>query len=156
MRLFWITANLIFLLDKITKYLLINSDFKKIEILPFLNIVKVWNPGIVFGIHFKLGGFWKLILIFITLLVMGFIYFWAKKIFSENQEDKLSLVSLGMIFGGGLGNLTDRIFYGKVFDFIDLHINNLHWPAFNISDMAITISLFLLIYKSFKPKKCFI
>jgi signal peptidase II len=57
-----------------------------------------------------------------------------------------------MLLGGGMGNLIDRIFFGKVFDFIDLHIKNLHWPAFNVADIAITLALFLLIFRTLKVR----
>ncbi|MCD6548080.1 MAG: signal peptidase II, partial [Thermodesulfobacterium sp.] len=105
-----------------------------------------------FGLFSKSGILGNLVLIFITIAILGIVYIWAKKIFSRNREDKISLISLGMLFGGGLGNLTDRIFYGEVFDFIDLHIKNMHWPAFNIADTAITLSLILLIHKNFYKK----
>jgi len=152
MRLFWVSANIIFLLDKITKYLIIKAEFEKVKILSFLNIIKTWNKGIAFGLFSKSGILGNLVLIFITIAILGIVYIWAKKIFSRNREDKISLISLGMLFGGGLGNLTDRIFYGEVFDFIDLHIKNMHWPAFNIADTAITLSLILLIHKNFYKK----
>ena len=152
MRLFWVSANIIFLLDQITKYLIIKAEFEKVKVLPFLDIIKTWNKGIAFGLFSKYGLLGNLVLIFITIAILGIVYIWTKKIFSHNQEDKISLISLGMLFGGGLGNLTDRIFYDKVFDFIDFHIKNIHWPAFNIADTAITFSLFLLIYKNFKFK----
>lgn len=150
MRLFWLSATIIFLLDRITKYLILKSKFEKIEILPILNIVKVWNKGIAFGMFSKTGSFTTIILIFVTLIVLLIAYIWAKRIYSRNKKDKISLISLGMLIGGGLGNLTDRILFGKVFDFIDLHIKNIHWPAFNVADIAITFSLFLLVYKTLK------
>lgn len=150
MRLFWLSASIVYLLDRITKYLLIKSQFEKIEVLPILNIVKVWNKGIAFGMFSNTGTFTTIILIFVTLIVLLIAYIWAKKIYFRNKKDKISLISLGVLIGGGLGNLTDRIFFGKVFDFIDLHIKNIHWPAFNVADIAITISLFLLIYKTLK------
>lgn len=150
MRLFWLSASLTFLLDRITKYLILKAEFNKMEILPILNIVKVWNKGIAFGIFSKTGAKGFIILILITIIVLGISYFWAKKIYSKNKEDKVFLLSLGMLFGGGLGNLTDRVLFGSVLDFIDLHLKDLHWPAFNVSDMAITFSLFLLLYKAFK------
>uniref|UniRef100_A0A7V4JQ72 Lipoprotein signal peptidase n=1 Tax=Thermodesulfobacterium geofontis TaxID=1295609 RepID=A0A7V4JQ72_9BACT len=150
MRLFWLSASLIFILDRFSKYLILKAQFEKIEILPILNIVKVWNKGIAFGLFSKTGIFSTILLIFVTLVVLLIIYVWAKKIYFQNKKDKISLISLGMLLGGGLGNLIDRIFFGKVFDFIDLHIKNLHWPVFNVADIAVTLALFLLIYKALK------
>jgi len=150
MRLFWLSASLIFILDRVSKYLILKAQFEKIEILPILNIVKVWNKGIAFGLFSKTGILNTILLIFVTLVVLLIIYVWAKKIYFQNKDDKISLISLGMLLGGGLGNLIDRIFFGKVFDFIDLHIKNLHWPVFNVADIAITLALFLLIFRTLK------
>jgi signal peptidase II len=150
MRSFWLTAGIIFLLDRITKYLILKSEFERIELLPILNVIKVWNKGVAFGIFSKTGATGSLILILITFIVLGVSYIWAKRIYSKNKEDKITLISLGMLFGGGMGNLADRILFGKVLDFIDLHIKTIHWPAFNVADIAITFSLFLLIYKNLK------
>jgi len=152
MRLFWLSASLIFILDRISKYLILKAQFEKIEILPILNIVKVWNKGIAFGLFSKTGVFSTILLIFVTLVVLSIIYIWAKKIYFQNKKDKISLISLGMLLGGGLGNLIDRIFFGKVLDFIDLHVKNLHWPVFNVADIAITLALFLLIFRTLKVR----
>ena len=51
-----------------------------------------------------------------------------------------------MILGGAVGNVIDRIRLGKVVDFLDLHIKDLHWPAFNIADSAITVGILIFIY----------
>ena len=150
MRLFWLSASLIFILDRISKYLILKAQFEKIEILPILNIVKVWNKGIAFGLFSEIGTVGTILLIFVTLAVLIVAYVWAKKIYLQNKEDKLSLISLGMLLGGGLGNLIDRTFFGRVFDFIDLHVKNLHWPVFNVADIAITLALFLLIFGALK------
>ncbi|MEM7827849.1 MAG: signal peptidase II, partial [Candidatus Aenigmatarchaeota archaeon] len=58
----------------------------------------------------------------------------------------LSRVSLGMILGGATGNLIDRIRFGAVIDFIDLHYGNIHWPAFNIADAAITVGIIVIMW----------
>ena len=61
----------------------------------------------------------------------------------------IALVALGMVLGGGLGNLFDRLVYGKVVDFLDFHIGNAHWPAFNVADSCIVVGvlLFALFYR---------
>uniref|UniRef100_A0A7C4JQF8 Uncharacterized protein n=1 Tax=Thermodesulfobacterium geofontis TaxID=1295609 RepID=A0A7C4JQF8_9BACT len=100
MRLFWLSASLIFILDRISKYLILKAQFEKIEILPILNIVKVWNKGIAFGLFSKTGILNTILLIFVTLVVLLIIYAWAKKIYFQNKEDKISLISLGMLLGG--------------------------------------------------------
>ncbi len=150
MRLFWLTASLIFLLDRITKYFILKSNFSEIKVLPFLSIVKLWNKGIAFGLFSNIEKWGTFILSILTILILGITYFWARKILSQERKNPVFLFALGSIFGGGLGNLIDRILFGKVLDFIDFYIGPFHWPAFNIADLAITISLFLIFLKSFK------
>ncbi|WP_038058105.1 signal peptidase II [Thermodesulfobacterium hydrogeniphilum] len=153
MRLFWIIANIVFILDKITKFFVIKITYPYKEVLiqicPVLNIVKYWNKGIAFGLFSKSGNLVSWLLIGSTFIILLGSFLWAKNIAKE-KKDNLSLVALGMLFGGGLGNLVDRIVYGAVLDFIDLHIKHYHWPAFNVADIAITFSLILLLYKYLK------
>lgn len=150
MHLFWLTASLIFFLDRITKYFILKASFLEIKVLPFLRIVKLWNKGIAFGMFANVENYGTLILGILNILILGITYLWARKISFQERKNSIFLVALGLIFGGGLGNLIDRILFGKVLDFIDLHIGSFHWPAFNIADLAVTISLFLIFFKSFK------
>ena len=64
----------------------------------------------------------------------------------KNQSDKLLCIALSFILGGALGNVLDRVMYGAVVDFIDLHYGNWHWPAFNVADSAICIGAALIIW----------
>ena len=65
-------------------------------------------------------------------------------LYLKTPQDYLFLRSgLTLILGGAAGNVVDRIRLGKVVDFLDLHINDLHWPAFNIADSAITVGIFI-------------
>jgi signal peptidase II len=116
-----------------------------LEIVPgYLNIVHVRNPGAVFGImsegssDFRVGFF---ILISLVALV---IVIWMVRT-SPSLERHL-LLAYSLFFGGALGNLVDRIYYGEVIDFIDAHWGTLHWPAFNVADSALTVGagLFML------------
>lgn len=70
---------------------------------------------------------------------MSVLFYIARK---SAQKDK---IFLGMVFGGGLSNWIDRISFGAVLDFLDLHLGDLHWPAFNIADLGITIGLILFL-----------
>ncbi len=65
-------------------------------------------------------------------------------------ETRLLSVALGLVAGGALGNVIDRILYGAVVDFLDFHIGDWHWPAFNVADSAITVGVVLLILDSLK------
>ena len=143
MRIFWISALITFFLDRITKVLILKSNFTVLKIVSFLNLVKVWNTGIVFGLfsgHREIG---KYIWIGVVGFFLGAIFSWART-FKNDRTLKLAIV---ILFGGGLGNLADRFLYGAVFDFIDFHIQNYHWPAFNIADAGITVAIFFILLK---------
>jgi signal peptidase II len=65
----------------------------------------------------------------------------------------LVTVALALILGGALGNLHDRILYGSVVDFIEVHIFSYHWPDFNVADSAVVTGACLLLLDSLLPKK---
>lgn len=103
------------------------------------HITPVLNKGAAFGIMQGQTGF----LIYVGIV---FIIFFLAGIARGRNKDFLFLVSSGLILGGALSNLYDRIFLGYVVDYIDLRI----WPVFNLSDTAITVGVFLLLIHSFK------
>lgn len=149
MKFFWIKTFLVFWLDRITKILVINLKFPRDEmvlnVFPGFNLTKVWNKGIVFGfLSENQIGPW--ILIFLKSLVLIMIYVYAQKMWHLSR-DRVFLIGLGLIFGGGLGNLIDRIFWGAVFDFIDLYLGKYHWPSFNLADVGITIGVLIIVLK---------
>ncbi len=128
---------------------------KTITIIPSLfNLVLVWNKGAAFGILANASEFVrKLVLIFASLIAALFTIAYAYV--KRHSLSNLEFYSLALIAGGALGNLYDRIFLGAVRDFLDFHINNYHWPAFNIADSSITIGITLFIINEifFKKKK---
>jgi signal peptidase II len=101
----------------------------------------VRNTGAAFG--FMAG--WKhsgLVMTSVSCIAIPLIlaYF-----FLLPSQNRLSLFGLALIFGGALGNLVDRFRYGYVVDFIDWHYKDVHWPAFNIADSAISVAIFFLL-----------
>ncbi len=136
----------VMLADLLSKYFiklfLFEDKSKFYKITDFLNIVYVENHGIVFGTMQRTN---KFLLIAIVLLIMLSLASLFKK--EKNHKKK---IMLALIAGGGFGNLLDRIINGYVFDFIDFHVKNYHWYAFNVADAFITISVILLIIIEFK------
>lgn len=114
-----------------------------IKITSFFNIVKVVNTGVSFGLFSNLE-YGQLILSVITFLIIAFLLYLAWK-----TDDKYKIFIYSIIISGGLGNLYDRIIYGGVFDFLDFHIGDYHWPAFNIADSLICIGVFLFVFDDF-------
>ncbi len=146
MKWFWLSLFFSFLLDRITKLWIYNNIFLPVKVSFFLNIVKVWNSGIVWGFGNKNENFSRLLFLlnlFLLVLLFLYVFYFNKR---ERKFKKKQLVFLGFILGGGLGNLVDRILWGKVLDFLDFHYKNLHWPAFNLADAFITTGIFGLLF----------
>ncbi len=130
-------AAIVLFIDQLAK-LLIKKNFQLNESIQIinniLNLTYITNNGSAFGM-FK--GFNSIFIIFSIIVIFAIFYF-LKKI---NQNEKLLQISVGLLLGGTLGNLADRLIYGSVIDFIDFRI----WPVFNVADSAVTISAMLLI-----------
>jgi signal peptidase II len=139
--LFFGVALVVFLLDQWTK-LIISRNFSlgdSISIVDGLfSFSLVHNTGTAFG-FFKQG---RVILIGTTLLSIVFLICFY---FGWSQKGILGRLSLGLVFGGALGNLMDRLTKGYVIDFLDFYVGVHHWPAFNIADSAITVGVFFLM-----------
>ena len=71
---------------------------------------------------------------------------------SLKKDETLLAVSLGLILGGAVGNLIDRVIYGYVIDFLDVYYQAYHWPVFNIADSAITVGVVFMLFESFVGK----
>ena len=107
-----------------------------------LHFTYVTNDGMAFGLSFP-GG--KHVLLIMTILLTGFIigFLWKEK-----EGHPLIKYGLALILSGAIGNLIDRLLYGKVVDFLDLMIGNFHWYIFNIADSSVTIGMILFIIHS--------
>ena len=114
-----------------------------IDVTPFFNLVLVWNRGISFGMfsNDSMVGVW--ILSILALIIVGFLTNWLRK-----AESKRVAISLGLIIGGALGNVIDRVVHSAVLDFLDFYAGFFRWPAFNAADSFITVGAILLILDS--------
>ncbi|MDX5592968.1 signal peptidase II [Pseudovibrio sp. SPO723] len=119
-----------------------------ISLLPFLDIILVWNRGVSYGLFQQDSDFGRWALAIFTVLASVFIWIWGAK-----TKDKLLAVSLGLILAGALGNGVDRIYYGMVVDYVHFHVGTFSWYVFNIADVFIVVGAIGLIYDSFFVKK---
>ena len=133
--------------DQITKYLAIlykASLHPPVEIFSWLNLVYVENRGISFGILSKFN------ISFYLGLVSFFISFYIIYLLRKSKEI-VEKIALSLILAGAIGNGLDRVIREHVVDFIDISLNNFHWPAFNIADSSITLGgivyFWLIIFK---------
>ncbi len=113
-----------------------------VEVTSFFNLVMVWNRGVSFGL---LGGAalppW-LLAAFAGLVAVG-LAVWLTRV-----SGRWLGIGIGLIVGGAVGNIVDRLRYGAVADFLDFHIGAYHWPAFNVADAAISVGLVVLVIDS--------
>tara|TARA_B110000008_G_C16702289_1_gene457243 strand:- start:14 stop:520 length:507 start_codon:yes stop_codon:yes gene_type:complete len=137
----------IFLFDRFSKLYVINLNEKSntYELFgsKFLNVNLIWNEGIAFGLFSFDESKMYNILTLIIFLVIFIILVMIKK------SEGIKKYSLLMVFGGALGNFYDRIIYGAVPDFIDLHIGEIHWFIFNVADIFISIGVIFMILHEF-------
>ena len=134
----------IFLLDRISKLIIINLDkntlFNEIYSSKFLNIQLIWNEGIAFGLFSaNEHNLYNLLTFLIISVILIILYMLIK-------SEGLKKYALLMIFSGAIGNVFDRITYRAVPDFIDFHVENFHWFIFNVADIFITVGVICLIY----------
>ncbi|WP_006786284.1 signal peptidase II [Thiorhodospira sibirica] len=141
----WLSLSaLIIILDQLTKWFAERTLplFEPVAILPFLNFTLVYNTGAAFSLLSQAGGWQRWFFVSLALVVSVFIIVWLKQL---KPEERLTATGLALLLGGAIGNLIDRLWHGKVIDFIDMHVAGYHWPAFNIADAAISMGAVLLI-----------
>ncbi len=136
-------ATLVLLLDQLSKWSALSNLKLGIpeEVLPFMNWLLLFNPGAAFSFLAQSSGWQRWFFTILGLAASLYILWLLRK----NQSDKMLSWALSLILGGALGNVLDRIMYGAVVDFIDLHYGNWHWPAFNIADSAICMGAALIV-----------
>lgn len=132
--------------DQLSKFLVreyFTNTASPFEFGGFFNLVEAWNTGVSFSMFDGGGLIGIIILSAFAIGVIIFLLLWLKK-----ENNNLIKVALGMIIGGAIGNVVDRIYFGAVYDFLDFHYKNLHWPAFNVADSFISIGAFIIIIHS--------
>ncbi|MFP4314059.1 MAG: signal peptidase II [Alphaproteobacteria bacterium] len=124
-------------------------SFMSFEVLPFYNIVMVWNYGVSFGILNNNSADNALILIVLAALISFFLLIWML-----DSKSKYVGMALALAVGGAIGNIIDRARFGAVIDYIDIHVAGYHWPAFNIADSCVVLGIgFVIIHSLFFEKK---
>jgi len=146
-RLGLVLAILVIVLDQATKlwmyqYLVVDG-VRAVTVLPFFNLVTVWNYGVSFGMFSTGSGATAWIFSLLAVIIAGGLTVWLVR------ADRVLLTgALGLIIGGAIGNVIDRLRFGAVFDFLDFHAFGWHWPAFNVADSAITVGVAVLFVDS--------
>ncbi len=140
------------LLDQWTKYLATQALelYRPREVFSWLNLTLAHNTGAAFSFLAGAGGWqrWFLSGVAVVICIVLMIWLWRLP-----HRARLLPTALVLILGGAIGNLIDRIRFGYVVDFIDVHYNGWHWPAFNLADSIIVIGVVLLLLESFIPRR---
>lgn len=130
------------------------ETYNNIQLTGFLNFVMVWNEGISFGLfdnnddNMSAGSGLAIVFIGISLIISILMIVWMAL-----ARGRLLVWSLALIVGGAIGNVIDRIRFGAVADFVDLHIAGMHWPAFNLADSSIAVGALLLVIDTMTSKE---
>lgn len=137
-------AALIMGADQATKWIAYQAYLEEprtIAITGFFNIVLlVWNRGVSFGLFSDGSPVTKYILIVLALAISAVLVIWLRR-----NDRRLTAAAIGLVLGGALSNVSDRLVHGAVVDFLDFHVAGYHWPAFNVADSAISIGVVLIL-----------
>jgi signal peptidase II len=139
MRTLWITAAVVFVLDQVTKVIVVHwlnlKELGSLDVLPpFVNFRMAWNRGINFGLFAGDEDWTRWLLIAIALAITAWVVWWLHR----EDEGRLAYLSGGFLVGGAIGNVIDRILYGAVADFLNMSCCGIHNPfAFNVADIFI-------------------
>jgi len=139
-------AAAVLILDQGSKAWILNSVMQPprvIEVTSFFNIVLAWNRGVSFGMFNSESAYgpWLLTGLAIVIVVVLAVWLWK-------ANTCLASLSIALVIGGAAGNVIDRLQYGAVVDFLDVHGFGYHWPAFNVADSAICIGASILVLES--------
>jgi signal peptidase II len=140
-----VLAGVVVVLDQITKLIALarlvpGAPVRVID--GFLALTLVLNPGLAFGLLGSMPTEWRWIVALLSLVALVVMVRVALRILPRGGF--VDHGAIGLIFGGAIGNLIDRVRFGAVVDFVDVHYGGWHWPAFNVADSAITVGVTLL------------
>lgn len=141
---------LVLALDQLTKFMILKTMVLN-ESLPlwpkYLYFTYIQNPGSAFGFMASMDALVRIpFFIVATLGATAIVYMYQRML---PHERWMTRVALGLVWGGALGNLVDRLLYGKVIDFIDMRFDDYQWfpYIYNLADACITVGLGYLLYE---------
>ncbi len=144
LRLALSVAAAVLVLDQASKWAIeefVMDPPRVIEVTGFFSLVLVHNTGVSFGLFGEQTAWKPWVLGALAIAVSGALLYWLRR-----EPERFVALGVGLIVGGALGNVVDRVRLGAVMDFLDLHLGTWHWPAFNLADSAITIGVAFLVF----------
>ncbi len=145
----------VFLADRISKWWIMDvlelPKIQMIQVLPIFNLQWVENRGVSFGMLSADSDFGRWVLVVLLSLITIGLGIWLKSV-----QNRVLAIALGLVIGGALGNIYDRIIFGYVADFLQFYVGDWSFAVFNVADSCITVGAALLIWDSFfgpKPEQ---
>jgi signal peptidase II len=134
-------AIIIVILDQLSKAAVLGFFVERApgrheSVTPFFNLVLTYNRGMSFGFFNQGAGLNALLFSLVAAVIVAVLAYWLSRV-----ESPFLAVAIGLVIGGAVGNVIDRIRLGAVVDFLDFHIGSWHWPAFNVADSAICVGV---------------
>ena len=138
-----ILAAAVVLADQAVKWLVMEFFLTRadpVEVTSFFNLVLAWNRGVSFSLFHSEEAYAPFALAALALTISAGLGVWLGRV-----GHRWPATGIGLVIGGAIGNVIDRLRFGAVVDFLDFHWAGYHWPAFNIADSAITVGVLFLI-----------
>ena len=153
-RFAYLLALIVFAVDQLVKWLVtgpigIERIGDQLVLLPIFNLTYTENYGISLGLFQAESDTGRWVLVGITAAIAAAVAFWITR--EKNRTDR---VALGLVLGGALGNILDRVRLGYVVDYADLHFGEFRpFYIFNVADAAISIGVVILLLRAFLSRK---
>ena len=136
-------AAVVVVLDQLSKWWVLEHVMQPprvVEVTPFFNLVLAWNQGVSFGMFGNDAAIMPYVLSAVALGIVVVLLVWLR-----GADRALVGLAIGMIVGGAIGNVIDRLRFGAVADFLDFHAFGFHFWAFNVADTGISVGVALLV-----------
>lgn len=145
-------ALVVFLLDQLVKYWILEivrlPEQGSIPLAPFFSLTFVGNVGVSMGMFQASSDFGRWVLVAITGAIAGIVAVWIAR-----EQQRVEVLALGLVLGGALGNIVDRIRFGYVVDFLHFYWGAMSFWVFNVADAAITLGVLVLLWRALTAPK---
>ena len=148
------TAVVVVVLDQLSKYIVLQHfgasacTDRREPVTAFLDLVLTCNRGMSFGLLNTGSALSVPLFTLAAAAIIGLLIFWLSRVQSE-----LLSTAIGLIIGGAVGNVIDRVHFGGVIDFLYFHVGAWYWPAFNLADSAICIGVVVMLFDGFVGRR---
>ena len=149
MRVVWLLLSVVVVvLDQASKYWALDAlePYRSLPVIPHFDLTLVFNQGAAFSFLSDAGGWQRWFFVGLAAVVSVMLVVWILRL---GRGQRWLGAALGLVLGGAVGNLIDRVRFGHVVDFIDLYYQSYHWPAFNLADSAIVAGAVMLLIDAF-------